>query len=385
MTSQDPSATKKIPFIVNTGGEAERESRSRKFNVIEAFFLMTLLLVVLWYVQYFFCVLGTNEALNTGVSIFLTVAGLYCLFGSPFIHRDTLNSWGLGNPVALWRRLYYERSTANTLLAAVIVILIAVLSVIGFIQWPEVAKFLFRMKRERALAVMANPLGKVGISAFVLLLSTFLCTFFIRYDNFVSAFITVLKILVPLGGALYLLAFAVMGTAAFADFHITTFALGVFGYVFWGAVQQLLFCSYFGTRLRKGFAPARRVENQWKVRLAVSILNGAFFGIIHINSWMLVLVCWVLGSFLSWVFMDDRNRNLVALGFIHGFLGSSVGWLFNRSKAGGFEIKMGVGPTHVHGFDLLTICVVTVLIISFSLFMLWVLWKWPTREESTFS
>ena len=108
MTSQDPSATKKIPFIVNTGGEAERESRSRKFNVIEAFFLMTLLLVVLWYVQYFFCVLGTNEALNTGVSIFLTVAGLYCLFGSPFIHRDTLNSWGQGNPVALWRRRYYD-------------------------------------------------------------------------------------------------------------------------------------------------------------------------------------------------------------------------------------------------------------------------------------
>lgn len=368
-----------IRSIANTSGELERELRSRKFNVVEAFFVMNLLLVVLWYVQYFFGVLGENDGINTGVTVFLTVAALYCLFGSPFLHRDTLTSWGLGDPVALWRRVRRGEGAGSRIVAGIVVLLTCGLAAVAYWQWVEVADFLFDMKAETARAVIAHPAGKIGVGLFVLLLSSFFCTFVIRYDNFLSALFTVLKILLPLGTALYLLAFAVMGTAAFSDFEGPKFALDVFGYVFWGALQQLLFCSYFGTRLRKGFAPAETPENRWKLRLGVAVLNGAFFGIIHINSWMLVLVCWVLGSFLSWVFMEDRNRNLVALGFIHGFLGSSVGWLFDGDKAGGFEIDMGVGPTHMEGFDPLTIIVVTALILGFSVFIARALWKWPER------
>lgn len=368
-----------VRSIANTSGELERELRSRKFNVVEAFLVMTVLLVVLWYVQYFFGVLGDNAAVNKGVTLFLTVAALYCLFGSPFLHRDTLASWGLGNPVALWRMVRHDEGVRGKIVGGIVLVLTLVLAAVAYWQWSEVAKFLFGMKEEAARAVIGSLAGKAGVGLFVLMLSGFFCTFVIRYDNFLSALLTVLKILVPLGGGLYLLAFAVMGTAAFADFEGPKFALDVFGYVFWGALQQLLFCSYFGTRLRKGFAPAESPENRWKLRLGVAVLNGAFFGIIHINSWMLVMVCWLLGCFLSWVFMEDRNRNLVALGFIHGFLGSSVGWLFDGDKAGGFEIDMGVGPTHVHGFDPLTVVVVTVLILGFSAFIARALWKWPER------
>jgi len=368
-----------VRSIANTSGELEREVRSRRFNVIEAFLVMTLLLVVLWYIQYTFGVLGENDAVNTGTTIFLTVAALYCLFGSPFLHRDTLSSWGLGNPVALWRRIREGEGATRYLLAATVMLLTLGLTAVVYWQWVEVADFLFKMKEESALAVTATLTGKIGVVIFGFVLSAFFCTFVMRYDNFLPALFMAVKILLLLGTGLYLLAFAVMGTAAFADFEGAKFGLDVFGYVFWGALQQLLFCSYFGTRLRKGFAPAEPPENMWKVRLGVAVLNGAFFGIIHINSWSLVMVCWLLGCFLSWVFMEDRNRNLIALGFIHGFLGSSVGWLFDGDKAGGFEIEMGVGPTHMEGFDLLTIVVVSLLILGFSAFIFRAWRKWPER------
>ncbi len=365
-----------IRSIANTGGEPERELQSRRFNVVEAFLVMTLLLIVLWYVQYLFGVLGKNNAVNTGTTVFLTLAALYCLFGSPFLHKDTLNSWGLGNPVALWRMVWQGNGARGYITGGVVIVLTAGLTAAVYWQWIEVADFLFDMKPKTAEAFIESVAGKLGVGMFGLVLATFFTTCVIRYDNFLSALLSSLKVLLVLGTALYLLAYAVMGLSAFSDFEGPKFALDVFGYVFWGALQQLLFCSYFGTRLRKGFAPANSPENVWKMRLAVAVLNGAFFGIIHINSWALVMVCWLLGCVLSWLFMEDRNRNLVALGFIHGFLGSSVGWLFDGDKAGGFEIEMGVGPTHMDGFDPLTMIVVTLLILGFSAFIARAWWRW---------
>lgn len=365
-----------IRSIPNTSGEAERESRSRRFNVIEGFLVMTLLLVVLWYVQYPFGVLGENNAVVAGTTVLLTVAALYCLFVSPFIHKDTLTSWGLGNPMALWRTVRHGNGPWRLMTGGIVIVLTVGLTAVVYWQWIEVADFLFDMKEPTAAAIIASPIGKVGVVLLGLLLALFFTTCVIRYDNFLSALFTAFKVLLVLGTTLYLLAFAVMGVSAFSDFEGPKFALDVFGYVFWGALQQLLFCSYFGTRLRKGFAPAQLPENIWKVRLAVAVLNGAFFGIIHINSWSLVLVCWLLGCVLSWVFMENHNRNLVALGFIHGFLGSSVGWLFDGDKAGGFEIEMGVGPTHMDGFDPVTMIIVTFLIVGFTAFILRAWWRW---------
>jgi len=365
-----------IRSIPNTSGEPERELRSRRFNVIEGFLVMTLLLVVLWYVQYPFGVLGKNDAVVAGTTVLLTVAALYCLFVSPFIHKDTLTSWGLGNPMALWRTVRYGNGPRRLMTGGVVIVLTVGLAAVVYWQWIEVADFLFDMKKETAEAIMATPVGKTGVVLLGLVLAAFFATCVIRYDNFLSALFTSFKVLLVLGTALYLLAYVVMGVSAFSDFEGRKFTLDVFGYVFWGALQQLLFCSYFGTRLRKGFAPAQSPGNVWKVRLAVAVLNGAFFGIIHINSWSLVLVCWLLGCVLSWLFMEDCNRNLVALGFIHGFLGSSVGWLFDGDKAGGFEIEMGVGPTHMDGFDPATIIIVTLFILGFSAFILHAWWRW---------
>lgn len=358
-----------VGMIQNTSGEWEREARSRRFNVIEPFFMMTFLLMVLWYYQYPFGILREDEFVNLTTTIILTAAALYCLFASPTLHRDTLCSWGLGNPRTLWKMIRQPHG-GGWVIGIIVGGLIIFLTIMFYNQWIAAARFLFGMKRTAAETFTETISGKLAVAILGLGLSTFFCVVIIRYDNFLSSLRTALKIILFLGSLLYGWAFLVMDTKAFSDFEGKKFALDVFGYIFWGALQQLLFCSYFGTRLRKGFAPARHPDLVWRKRLAISVLNGAFFGIIHINSWALVGVCWLLGCFLAWVFMEDRNRNLVALGFIHGFLGSSVGWLFDRDKAGGFHIEMGVGPTHVEGFDPLTMVVVTGIIVGFCLFML---------------
>jgi hypothetical protein len=172
----------------------------------------------------------------------------------------------------------------------------------------------------------------------------------------------------------------------------------------------LLFSAYFGTRLRKAFAPSRAASNivppsrrpavaaafavaaalvgggglllalravyppemvpagsvwwfmlfllpagalyGWfyardKRRMLVATLTATFFGLIHIDSYGLTLGTWLLGIPLVYLFMEDRFRNLVALGFIHGLNGSTLGWLFSSGKSGALEIDYGVGPWNV--------------------------------------
>ncbi len=359
-------------FLTNTAGEVEREARSRAFNAIEGIGVMTLLLIVLWYVQYPFGVLGDMEWVNGAVGAFFVVCSCYLLFVSPFIHRDTLEQWGLGSPRRLYGLIRDSMGARRWTIVASVALVTAGLASAFYINWVDAADFLFDMDEERAAALKAEGGGKAIIMMMGVALACLFSTCLIRYDNFLPAFKTAMIVILILGIPYYLLAFLVMGWNAFSDFKPGEFSLDVFGYIFWGALQQLLFCSYFGTRLRKGFGPASSAAMQPYKRAGVAVLNGAFFGIIHINSWLLVAVTFILGVILSWNFMEDKKRNLIALGCIHGFLGSTTGWLWSSNKAGGFEIEMGVGPTHMDGFDALTMTVVTLLIIGFAATMVWV-------------
>ena len=368
-----------VRSIRNTSGEPEQEAKSRKFNVIEAFATMTYCLVVLWLIQYPFGVLMKKEAFNTLSTYLLFAGALYVLFVSPWLHSDSLSSWGVGNPVWVYRTLRGGTPLARMILGTVVLALTIGLASQFYLHWSEAAKFLFRMERQSSAAFKQGLGGNLLVAAMGVAMATFFTTCVIRYDNFLSAFWTALKILAVLATLLYLAALATIGPKAFADFRPIKFALDVFGYLFWGVVQQLLFSSYFGTRIRKGFAPAADPAQIRKKWLCVAVLNGSFFGLIHINSWGLVIFTWVLGIVLSYVFMQDKNRNLVALGFVHGFLGSSVGWLFNSDKAGKAHVSMGVGPSHMHGFDWPTAIVVGLLIAGFTAFMIYAYQKW--REE----
>jgi membrane protease YdiL (CAAX protease family) len=79
-------------------------------------------------------------------------------------------------------------------------------------------------------------------------------------------------------------------------------------------------------------------------RLLVATLTGAIFGLIHIDSYGLVLVTTGFGTILAYVSMHDRTRNLAALGCIHGFLGTTFGALFKNAGAGALRVDYRVGP-----------------------------------------
>jgi hypothetical protein len=106
----------------------------------------------------------------------------------------------------------------------------------------------------------------------------------------------------------------------------------------------------------------------------VATLSGSCFGLIHINSYGLVAVTFLLGIALTYVFMEDKNRNLVALGFIHGLLGSSFGTFFSKGKSGALEVDYSVGPWNVDNptwgvlvFPVLCILFYAALILWYSL------------------
>ena len=72
----------------------------------------------------------------------------------------------------------------------------------------------------------------------------------------------------------------------------------------------------------------------------------------------------------------DFRRDLIALGFIHGFLGSSLGWLFSHNKAGALEVEMSVGPWHMKAFDLTTMVVVMPVIAALVIGTIYVHSRW---------
>ncbi len=208
------------------------------------------------------------------------------------------------------------------------------------------------MSEASALAFQATPLGMIAIPLLGVVVALFLGLFVIRYDNFLNALkmavIIILILGIPLTGLALYLQPNVLSTVDWGDF-----ALGVLGYLFWGALQQVLFASYFGTRFRKAFSPAIEVATPgqptrqeekalYGKRFMVSILSGSFFGLIHIPSWTLAGFTIVLGVAISWLYMKDGNRNLIAIGLMHGFLGSIAGTFFT-----GDTVEMSVGPGNV--------------------------------------
>ena len=395
-------------YTQTTAGELERERYSRNANFIEAMGIMVFILAILWVIAYPFGVMGGVAGAQRLSEILMVVGALYMLFVAPFLHRDTAASWGLGSPLGLWRMLKEASPGKRAALLLIIAALFVGLNIMNVYHWERVVRF-FNLHRTGIRDWNQGFPGALGMVTFGSVLSLIIVTCGIRYDNFLSAFRTAMIIALPLFALILLGAIAQRGRSVFDDFTISAFLIGVFGYIFWGFVQQLLFSSYLGTRIRKGFGPSTAPGNVialekrmtftaifglvgafaaatllfallrrghgdeipgWSLfafagfmlplfaayawfyardrkRLLVATLSGSCFGLIHIDSYGLVAVTFLLGIALTYVFMKDANRNLVALGFIHGLLGSSFGTFFSKGKSGALEVDYSVGPWNV--------------------------------------
>jgi hypothetical protein len=108
-----------------------------------------------------------------------------------------------------------------------------------------------------------------------------------------------------------------------------------------------------------------------KRRLLVATLAGSFFGLIHIDSYGLVLVTFGLGTVLAYVFMEDRFRNLSALALIHGFLGSTFGKLFRSEAAGSLRVNYRVGPWNVENPSAWMLIIPLLCLAAYSTLAIW--------------
>ena len=334
-------------MVLNTAGEAERETRSRRWNALEALGLACVSLFVAWPLAYGWGVLGGNSWVRDGALLPLQLILIFGLGVSPFLHRDTAESWGLGNPRHWWQ-MVREGPLARRLGAGVTPVAISVgLVTLMFAQWPKLVRFVHLPR-----SAVHWPETAAGAAAMAVVggaLAIFLVTCAIRCDNFGPAFGAALKVsaVLVLAPGPWLALRAWHGEAAVQVRMLFFFCLVAFPIgAAWG---------WFYAADRK--------------RLLVATLSGSFFGLIHMDSYGLVLVTWMLGTIFAWMFMQDRTRNIAALGFIHGFLGTTFNLFFGKADAGVLRVSYRVGPWNVDHptFEVLvapTLCVVAYAILT---------------------
>ncbi len=378
------------PLIQNTAGQLESEMKSRRYNLYEAVLAQAFFNVVYWGIWY------PAELTDNDIVRYI-VYGLYALLAisvivtAPFRHRDTLKGWGIGDP----RHVIDKIRNGSTKSKFFFIFILCVLLAIGIVAleflWPDIAHSLFNMDVVSALAFQATPLGIIVVPLLGIIIALFLGLVVIRYDNFLNAlkmaFVVNLVLGVPLTGLAIGLKPDVLSTVEWGPF-----AEGVLGYILFGAVQQFLFASYFGTRFRKAFSPAIEVVSpgkptrqeqkaMYKKRFVVALISGSFFGLIHVPSWTLMGFTIVLGVVISWLYMKDQNRNLIAIGFMHGFLGEIAGTFFSDEN-----VEMSVGPRSVPPATmpwmwLVWLCIAVLLI---GIVFIWKKYKKPAAKKAFF-
>jgi hypothetical protein len=422
-----------VPSLLNTAGESEPENRSRRANALEAFMVAAGILAILWPFCFACGVLGESPTIQRLAHLPIGLLAVWVLIVSPFWHGDTLQTLGLGNPVRLWKMLRERRAWLLTIVLA----LFGSLFLVSIANWPDTAK-MFRLGSEARLWPL-SPDGTVKMTVFSAAMSAFVVTCVVRYDNFLPAVriaLTISAALIIYAGAAAVLN---RGWSVFSVIDPARYPLDVIAYVFWGGLQQFFFTAYFSTRLRKAFQPSTDAHNSvpgsdrfrsvliggiagalitapafwlivrtmhgparaplallftfavfalpvgaiWthfycrdKRRMFVAALAGSFFGLIHIDSYGLVLVTFVLGTVLAYLFMEDRFRNLSALGLIHGFLGSTFGKLFRGEGAGSLRVDYKVGPWNIEDPSAWMLVIPTICLAGYT----WLLvWAWRHR------
>jgi len=305
---------------------------------------MSLLQVLMWGVWYPLKLQGLSPT-----PAYIAIGALaIVLFVSPIIHKDTFYGFGMGHPRYVFQKIK-EGGKPRTIAISVLVFFMLLGAVAFFFLWKQLADALFNMNETDALAFRNSVGGTTAVIGMGIGAGFLVATFLIRYDNFLNSLKVALIVIAVLGSMLVSVGVLIDPTGL-TRFDLENFALNFAGYIFWGALQQFLFAGYFGSRFRKAYGPAidaaipgspTKVEEKAmrKKRFWVALLAGSYFGLIHVPSWSLVGFTCLLGVVLSWFYMKDKNRNLLAMGIIHGCLGSLANVFYEGS------VSFSVGPS----------------------------------------
>ncbi len=427
--------------ILNTAGEPEREAHPRRVNALNAFGVMCGVLFVLWPFCFGWGVLGQAPWVSAVGKGAMLLGFVWAVVLTPLWHRDTLESLGLGSPRRLLALIRDRSGAARWRILAVFFTVIGGIVWFSLADWPDAAKF-FRLPKPYRMA--PDSFGEfAAIAILSLCAATILATFVIRYDNLGSAFGLALKISVAFLAYATLAAWLARGPKAFAKFELLDHTLDAATHMFWGLIQQLTFTAFFATRLRKAFAPSASPSNTtpakrrllvavlggvvaaatlgpavwlamrtvhgplvapslltgcvafafpagvvWthffcrdKKRMIVATLTGSCFGLIHIDSYGLVLLTTILGTSFAYAAMEDRFRNLAAFAFVHGLLGATVTKLF--AGKGIWKISLSVGPWAVKEPTAAVLLVPLICLAAYGALAMWTARKLQNEEAGS--
>ncbi len=432
-------------IIPNTANEPEREVRSRRANMLDAFGIVCAVLFVAWPFAFGWGVLGhANWVRPTALGAFYVLFA-WVLVGSPFWHGDTTDSLGLGNPLRLYRRIRDHGDPERWRLLATFLLVFGGLVFFCLADWPDASKF-FRLPRNYR-EWPDSPLLWTALVVASICASAIVASCAIRYENLGSAFGLALKLSLLLLACAVLAAWLYQGDKAFAKLNtqeeLRDHSLDAAAHMFWGLIQQFIFTGFFANRLRKAFAPSLSPGNiipagqRWlpvlfgglvaaavlgpgmwlavravhgervplgllagcagfafpigavwtyffardKRRMLVATLSGSFFGLIHIDSYGLVLVTTILGTIFAYAAMEDRFRNLAAFAFVHGLLGATLIKLF--AGKGILKISLSVGPWTVKQPSAAVLIVPVVCLVLYAVGALWAARRLRTAEDQT--
>ncbi|MGV9171826.1 MAG: CPBP family intramembrane glutamic endopeptidase [Promethearchaeia archaeon] len=351
--------------LMNEDADADYVKKIRLWNLIEAFMVYGLILLIVWV-----------SMLDT--SLWWMWAGLgallfWTLIFSPLIHykyeknvfltekQRTRGTWfyvfecrGLGSP----KRYYFSEDGEQPYLKKYfkqiisVTVFLDILFIGALIGYDAEASAMLGAVSDNLVAKIFLEIALIALVDFLLIFLAYPVMF--RLDNFdgsVKFMIAFILFTIP-----FILIFnlffqlvqpalgPVLGDNPYFGFQGDTAAerllalnlievMGQWaGYVFWGWLQQLLFLGVFNTYFARAFEIREKKQRRY-----ACLCSALFFGLIHLPNFWLSIFTFISGYIWAYFFM--QSRNLWAMGIIHGLGGT----LLNKLA----PINFSVGPSEV--------------------------------------
>lgn len=265
---------------------------------------------------------------RVGIAILAATVG-YVLFGSPRRHRDTLADRGLGSPALTRARL--TETGGRGLLALFVAINVGL--VLACALAPDVVSDVMRGVLRRCLGIKTEHVLPAPLVAAIALVVVNALLWVTRWDNLRAALrvvgVYVLGLIAVVSTAGWLYIFVYSGGSVEID--PVRGLVSMTSYAFWGSLQELLFLSYYNTRIRKGISSP----------LLSALLTSVVFSLFHLRAYALMFLCFLVMN--VWALIFQVAPNLFALGLSHGISGG-FGGLFRVTGTTIIKIQGSVGP-----------------------------------------
>ncbi len=292
---------------------------------VEAFWMTAWAMALIW------GLLPLNAVGKQIAQILLGLTAVYILFVSPHRHGDSLEDRGLGSLSGFFTCL---KQGEHRWLARVTLVLGNLLLILCFYYSVGLLQDIVAgaLRRMGGLRISRELPGWVWLSL-SLGLYNLLIGFLMRWDNIgragrlIAGYLLVGMLFVVVAGYWYIY----VKHGGWVEFVPERGFKRISSYILWGTLQELLFLSYFNTRLRKGLSSP----------LLASVLTATIFAVFHLRAYTLMTICYLIG--VVWALMFQAAPNLMLMGIAHG-IGGGFGSAFAVKGMEMFKINARVGP-----------------------------------------